>query len=146
MIFFVFLGMPVWCVFLSYLCTGYHSPWIFFQAEWKCHSIYWPGEAFDIMRGTWFYDANWQPLPCEQADRVEQEHLLRFRSHKMADYVWDSTTGTRLESQVRNSLIQLSKWDHFKAVADKHNFKMFVKNKPVCYIRWWMYRYLLGTC
>ena len=22
-------------------------------AEWKCHSIYWPGEAFDIMRGTW---------------------------------------------------------------------------------------------
>ena len=26
-------------------------------AEWKCHSIYWPGEAFDIMRGTW-YDMN----------------------------------------------------------------------------------------
>ena len=23
-------------------------------AEWKCHSIYWPGEAFDIMRGTWY--------------------------------------------------------------------------------------------
>ena len=22
--------------------------------EWKCHSLYWPGEAFDIQRGTWF--------------------------------------------------------------------------------------------
>ena len=48
------------------------------KAEWKCHSIYWPGEAFDIMRGTWFCDANWQPLPCEQADRIEQEHLVSF--------------------------------------------------------------------
>ena len=26
-------------------------------AEWKCHSLYWPGEAFDIMRGTW-----WVPM------------------------------------------------------------------------------------
>ena len=77
-----------------------------FQAEWKCHSIYWPGEAFDIMRGTWFYQASWQPLPCEQADRIEQEHLLRFRSHKMADYVWDAATGTRLESKV-SGLAQL---------------------------------------
>ena len=29
-------------------------------AEWKCHSIYWPGEAFDIMRGTWCgMDTHW---------------------------------------------------------------------------------------
>ena len=68
--------------------------------EWKCHSIYWPGEAFDIQRGTWFQEFTWQPLNCEDADRIEQEHLNRFRGHKMADYVWDSASGTRLEKQV----------------------------------------------
>ncbi len=70
-------------------------------AEWKCHSIYWPGEAFDILRGTWFQEFSWQPLNCEDADRIEQEHLNRFRGHKMADYVWDAASGTRLEKQVR---------------------------------------------
>ena len=68
--------------------------------EWKCHSLYWPGEAFDIMRGTWFYENTWQPVQCEYADRVEQEHLQRFLGHKMADYVWDSNTSQRLEKQV----------------------------------------------
>ena len=69
-------------------------------AEWKCHSIYWPGEAFDIQRGTWFQEITWQPLQCEYADRIEQEHLNHFRGHKMADYVWDSVTQQRLEKQV----------------------------------------------
>ena len=69
-------------------------------AEWKCHSLYWPGEAFDIMRGTWFYEHSWQPVQCEYADRIEQEHLQRFLGHKMADYVWDHQTSTRLEKQV----------------------------------------------
>ena len=48
-----------------------------------------------------FYGDRWQPVQCEYADRVEQEHLQRFLSHKMADYVWDATTSTRLEKQVR---------------------------------------------
>ena len=39
-------------------------------------------------------------MQCEYADRVEQEHLQRFLSHKMADYVWDAQTSTRLEKQV----------------------------------------------
>ncbi len=69
-------------------------------AEWKCRSIYWPGEAFDIQRGTWFQEITWQPLQCEYADRIEQEHLNHFRGHKMADYVWDSATQQRLEKQV----------------------------------------------
>ena len=69
-------------------------------AEWKCHSIYWPGEAFDLQRGTWFQEFTWQPLQCEYADRIEQEHLNHFRGHKMADYVWDSANQTRLEKQV----------------------------------------------
>jgi len=69
-------------------------------AEWKCHSIYWPGEAFDLQRGTWFQEFTWQPLQCEYADRIEQEHLNHFRGHKMADYVWDSANQTRLEKQI----------------------------------------------
>ena len=69
-------------------------------AEWKCYSLYWPGEAFDIMRGTWFYEHTWQPVQCEYADKIEQEHLNRFLGHKMADYVWDSSTSQRLEKQV----------------------------------------------
>lgn len=93
-------------------------------AEWKCYSIYWPGETFDILRGTWyghlhitlflkekhvamtnrFYENTWQPLQCEYADKVEQEHLQRFLNHKMADYVWDHSTSSRLEKQVRFTL------------------------------------------
>ncbi|TRY71739.1 hypothetical protein TCAL_08151 [Tigriopus californicus] len=72
-------------------------------AEWKCHSLYWPGEAFDIMRGTWFYETTWQPVQCEYADRIEQEHLQRFLGHKMADYVWDTSTSQRLEKQVHHT-------------------------------------------
>ena len=49
-----------------------------------------------------FYADRWQPVQCEYADRVEQEHLQRFLSHKMADYVWDAQTSTRLEKQVSN--------------------------------------------
>ena len=59
-----------------------------------------PGEAFDLQRGTWFQEITWQPLQCEYADRIEQEHLNHFRGHKMADYVWDSATQSRLERQV----------------------------------------------
>nr|XP_040565528.1 phospholipase DDHD1-like [Lepeophtheirus salmonis] len=72
--------------------------------EWKCHSIYWPGEAFDILRGTWFHETTWQPVQCEHADRIEREHLSRFLNHKMADYVWDPTTSSRLEKQVHHTI------------------------------------------
>ena len=81
------------------------------------------GEAFDILRGTWFYESSyvfltqfshqiltinnclslsysWQPVQCEYADRIEHEHLQRFLGHKMADYVWDVNTSTRIEKQV----------------------------------------------
>ncbi len=73
--------------------------------EWKCHSLYWPGEAFDLLRGTWFHAENWQPVASEYADRIEQEHLQRFHGHKMADYVWDSSTSTRLEKQVTSDTV-----------------------------------------
>jgi hypothetical protein len=39
-------------------------------------------------------------MQCEYADRIEQEHLQRFLGHRMADYVWDASTSTRLEKQV----------------------------------------------
>jgi len=68
--------------------------------EWKCASLYWPGEAFDLRRGVWFHGDTWQPVACEYADRIEREHLGRFLGHKMADYVWDAGTSTRLEKQV----------------------------------------------
>ncbi len=55
-----------------------------------------------------FYADRWQPVQCEYADRVEQEHLQRFLGHKMADYVWDTKTSTRLEKQVGDVLIIIS--------------------------------------
>ena len=45
-------------------------------------------------------------MQCEYADRVEQEHLQRFLSHKMADYVWDAQTSTRLEKQVSCEIVK----------------------------------------
>ncbi len=72
-------------------------------SEWKCYSLYWPGEAFDIVRGTWFHEGTWQPVQAEYSDKIEQEHLDRFLGHKMADYVWDSSTSQRLDKQVHHT-------------------------------------------
>ncbi len=76
--------------------------WVFFVCRliYVPARFYSPGEAFDILRGTWFYESTWQPVQCEYADRIEHEHLQRFHGHKMADYVWDASTSTRLEKQV----------------------------------------------
>ena len=64
--------------------------------------LVWPApKRLSISR---FYADRWQPVQCEYADRVEQEHLQRFLSHKMADYVWDAQTSTRLEKQVSQSV------------------------------------------
>ena len=56
-----------------------------------------------------FYADRWQPVQCEYADRVEQEHLQRFLSHKMADYVWDAQTSTRLEKQVSHAMNRVAR-------------------------------------
>ncbi|CAL4069820.1 unnamed protein product, partial [Meganyctiphanes norvegica] len=47
----------------------------------RCESIYWKGETFMIVRGTWFYDGTWAPVEELPADRVEGEHLQHFRGH-----------------------------------------------------------------
>ncbi|GLH06924.1 Protein retinal degeneration B [Gryllus bimaculatus] len=54
--------------------------------EWKCCSIYWPGEECGITRGNWFYDGTWQPLEVEQSNKMEMFHLEHFYGHKLSDY------------------------------------------------------------
>lgn len=44
----------------------------------KCVSIYWPGEEWEIMRGTWYYDGSWIPLETEHSKVIEEAHLKLF--------------------------------------------------------------------
>lgn len=44
----------------------------------KCVSIYWPGEEWEIMRATWYYDASWIPLEPEHSNVIEEAHLKLF--------------------------------------------------------------------
>ncbi|XP_076231435.1 phospholipase DDHD1 isoform X3 [Calliopsis andreniformis] len=45
----------------------------------KCVSIYCPGEEWEIMRGTWYYDGSWIPLETEQSKVIEEVHLNLFQ-------------------------------------------------------------------
>ncbi|XP_031843425.1 phospholipase DDHD1 isoform X2 [Nomia melanderi] len=45
----------------------------------KCISIYCPGEEWEIMRGTWYYDGSWIPLELEQSKVIEEVHLNLFQ-------------------------------------------------------------------
>ncbi|XP_067214663.1 phospholipase DDHD1-like isoform X2 [Linepithema humile] len=45
----------------------------------KCVSIYWPGEEWEIMRATWYYDGSWIPLETEHSKVIEEVHLRLFQ-------------------------------------------------------------------
>ncbi|XP_033327758.2 phospholipase DDHD1 isoform X1 [Megalopta genalis] len=45
----------------------------------KCVSIYCPGEEWEIMRGTWYYDGTWIPLESGQSKIIEEVHLNLFQ-------------------------------------------------------------------
>ncbi|RXG54722.1 Phospholipase DDHD1 [Armadillidium vulgare] len=45
----------------------------------KGYSIYWKGEEFQIMRGTWFYEGSWLPVETNIAKQIEAEHLAQFQ-------------------------------------------------------------------
>ncbi|XP_046741833.1 phospholipase DDHD1-like isoform X1 [Diprion similis] len=45
----------------------------------RCVSIYWPGEEWEIMRGTWFYDGSWIPLEPDPSQAIEETHLTLFQ-------------------------------------------------------------------
>lgn len=45
----------------------------------KCVSIYCPGEEWEIMRGTWYYDGSWIPLEAEHSKVIEEVHLNLFQ-------------------------------------------------------------------
>ncbi|XP_016843553.1 phospholipase DDHD1 isoform X2 [Nasonia vitripennis] len=49
----------------------------------KCLSIYWPGEEWEIMRGTWFYDGTWIPLELEYSEVIEEAHLRMFQKQTL---------------------------------------------------------------
>ena len=46
--------------------------------SWTCFSTYWPGDTCLITRGTWFFDGTWDPLPIEQAEKLEEAHMSKF--------------------------------------------------------------------
>ncbi|XP_014226688.1 phospholipase DDHD1-like isoform X1 [Trichogramma pretiosum] len=49
----------------------------------KCVSIYWPGEEWEITRGTWFYSGSWIPLDSEYSDEIEKAHLRLFEKQAL---------------------------------------------------------------
>lgn len=66
-----------------------------------CASIFWPGEECVITRGTWFYEANWQPLDLDTCETLERSHLLLFKGKKGSDYIIDAKSPKKaLHSEV----------------------------------------------
>lgn len=58
----------------------------------SCSSIYWPGEEFVVTRGSWFYEASWQPVEEETAKTMEDVHLSLFLGKKSSEFPLDSHT------------------------------------------------------
>ncbi|XP_011690189.1 PREDICTED: phospholipase DDHD1-like isoform X3 [Wasmannia auropunctata] len=58
----------------------------------KCVSIYWPGEEWEIMRGTWYYDGSWIPLEIEHSKVIEEVHLKLFQKESNNQSVTTSDT------------------------------------------------------
>ncbi|XP_071789031.1 phospholipase DDHD1-like [Asterias amurensis] len=50
--------------------------------EKKCHALYWSDETVDVMRGTWFYQCNLEPLDESIATQIETEHFAEFGGQK----------------------------------------------------------------
>ncbi|XP_072032458.1 phospholipase DDHD1-like isoform X2 [Amphiura filiformis] len=46
--------------------------------EKKCYAIYWKDDAVDVLRGTWFYHSNQEPIDDNIAQQIETEHVKRF--------------------------------------------------------------------
>ncbi|KAJ8044354.1 Phospholipase DDHD1 [Holothuria leucospilota] len=45
----------------------------------KCHSVYWSDDTSDVLRGTWFYQSSKQPLDVDLAEKIEKEHMEKFK-------------------------------------------------------------------
>lgn len=57
------------------------------------------GEEFVVTRGSWFYEASWQPLEEETAETMEDVHLSLFLGKKSSEFPLDShTKGNRFIS------------------------------------------------
>nr|CAB3236623.1 phospholipase DDHD1-like [Phallusia mammillata] len=61
--------------------------------EMKCYPVYWSPvhesiypntkNVVSVLRGTWFFEVNWQPLDEAIATRIEREHLARFMGYNI---------------------------------------------------------------
>ncbi|KAJ1187162.1 hypothetical protein NDU88_003941 [Pleurodeles waltl] len=52
--------------------------------ERGCYPLYWEeSEKTSILRGQWFVDGTWQPLPEDVSDLIEQEHLRTFGGQRL---------------------------------------------------------------
>ncbi|XP_043278278.1 phospholipase DDHD1-like isoform X2 [Venturia canescens] len=69
----------------------------------RCVSIYWPGEEWEIMRGTWFYDGSWIPIDTEDANVLEEVHLRLFE--KPSPTPPSSTTPDELPASSQTSRV-----------------------------------------
>ncbi|WAR19275.1 DDHD1-like protein [Mya arenaria] len=49
----------------------------------NCKPVYWSGDQYKIMRGTWFYDQTWQPVEEGFATQIETEYLSTFLGHRL---------------------------------------------------------------
>lgn len=63
--------------------------------EKKCFPVYWSSvnlkgveENVNILRGTWFYESNFMPLDEEIAEKVEAEHIERWKDCSLDEVKW----------------------------------------------------------
>ncbi|KAK0181259.1 hypothetical protein PV327_003557 [Microctonus hyperodae] len=73
----------------------------------RCVSIYWPGEEWEIMRATWYYDASWIPLEMEHSRVIEDVHLRLFMKQSI------SSSSTPEEITPSHSSYKVLHTEHF---------------------------------
>ena len=54
---------------------------------------YFAGQTSSLLRGTWFMENNWQPVPEGYADQIETEHLAKFENAKIDEDEIESLKG-----------------------------------------------------
>ncbi|XP_058234777.1 phospholipase DDHD1b [Hemibagrus wyckioides] len=76
----------------------------------ECYPVYWnQQERIPVMRAQWFTDGTWLPLDEEDGDLIEQEHLTKFRGHRIEDSLETEGVSAAPESKEVVHSVKLSR-------------------------------------
>ena len=87
----------------------------------QCHPVYWSSHDVDesnddgdnIVRGSWFFEMNGQPLDEVFSERIEKEHLERWKGIDLREIKVPVPSVIKLFKPTINSLTQWAWLQYF---------------------------------